>query len=87
MERPKHRDDVLTEPFEDQAVVVDLVSGEYHTLNQTGMLIWEHCDGKHSLDDLAKVLVQRFELDADEALTDVRYLIERLSTAGLLEPN
>jgi hypothetical protein len=37
MERPKHRDDVLTEPFEDQAVVVDLVSGEYHTLNQTSV--------------------------------------------------
>ena len=51
------------------------------------MLIWEHCDGKHSLDGLAKVLVQRFELDADEALTDVRYLIERLATAGLLEPD
>jgi hypothetical protein len=85
MERPKRREDVLTEPLDGETVVLDLVSGEYHLLNPTGQLIWEHCDGEHSLDDLANVLVQGFGLTTDEALADVRHLVERLQGADLLQ--
>ena len=83
-ERPKRQDYLEAHPLDDRTVVVDPVSGEYHALNETALLIWEHCDGEHSLDDLADVLVRRFALDPDEARADVRDLVERLEMAGLL---
>jgi PqqD family protein of HPr-rel-A system len=85
MKCPRRRDDVLTEPLEDETVVLDLVSGEYHMLNRTGLLIWKRCDGEHSLDQLADTLVQTFGLDRDEALADVRHLIEQLQKAELVQ--
>ena len=53
------------------------------TLNPTGALIWEYCDGTHDVDTIAAQLRDVFPAAAD-AERDVRSLLGRLCEAGLI---
>jgi hypothetical protein len=86
LDRPRQRTDVAAEPLEDKAVLLDLVSGEYHILNRTGQLVWELCDGTRSIEELADALVAAYGVDRDQAMADVRYVVERLRRARLVDP-
>jgi pyrroloquinoline quinone biosynthesis protein D len=44
----------------------------------------ELIDGSRTLDDIVDVLVERFEVTRDAALTDVRAVFERLIARGFL---
>jgi hypothetical protein len=41
------------------------------TLNDTGAFIWEHIDGKNSLEDIAGALANEYEVEYDDAVSDV----------------
>jgi hypothetical protein len=41
------------------------------TLNETGAFIWEHIDGKNSLEDIAGALANEYEVEYDDAVSDV----------------
>jgi hypothetical protein len=83
--RPRQRPHIESEPLDDDAVLIDLVSGDYHVLNRTGFAIWELCDGTHSIDELAEIIADVYSIDYDRAVDDVTSLIERLRGADLIE--
>lgn len=39
-----------------EAILIDLNSGSYYSLNETGTWLWEHLDGQRPLDELAAEL-------------------------------
>ena len=39
-----------------EAIVIDLNTGSYYSLNETGTWLWEHLDGKRTIGDLAMEL-------------------------------
>jgi hypothetical protein len=49
-----------------------------YTLNETGAYLWEHIDGKRSIGDLIKALMNDFETDERSAAGDVLTFIEDL---------
>lgn len=53
------------------------------TLNQTGALIWECCDGTHDVEAIAAQLRDVFP-EAADAERDVRSLLSRLCEAGII---
>ena len=63
-----------------EAILIDLNSGSYYSLNETGTWLWEHLDGQRPLDELAAELaaacdipnqVDMVQLDLIELLTDL----------------
>jgi len=55
--RPKAREHALViEQMEDEVLVYDLETDRAHCLNATSALIWKHCDGATTIDQLAKLL-------------------------------
>lgn len=63
-----------------EAILIDLNTGSYYSLNETGTWLWEHLDGKRSVGELATELaavcnipdqVDIVQRDLIELLTDL----------------
>jgi hypothetical protein len=55
------------------------------TMNATGLYIWELLDGTHSLEEIAAKVADSFEVDPEQATTDVREFVAQLHGIGLLQ--
>jgi len=77
------RERLLIESLPDEVLVYDLDQKKAHCLNGTAALIWNHCDGKTSVDEMAIILGERSKSPADK---DVVWLgLDRLQKARLIE--
>lgn len=65
-------------------LVLDLESGQIHQLNETAGFIWRHCEAAPSVEELAQLLVTRFEVGQDRAMTDVTETLGQLRQLNLL---
>jgi hypothetical protein len=67
-----------------KGILVDLESGYYFSLNTTGQFIWGEIDGKRTIAEIARRVVDRFEIDEQTALRDCVELADRLADHGLV---
>jgi hypothetical protein len=67
-----------------KGILVDLDSGYYFSLNRTGQFIWGQIDGARTLQDIARRVVEHFEVDEETALRDCIELAGRLRDQGLV---
>ncbi|MEX2459227.1 MAG: PqqD family protein [Actinomycetota bacterium] len=80
-------DDVVFEVLDGETVVLNLTSGEYHTLNGSGTRAWQLIEEHGDLDRVRAAMAAEFDVDEDRLAADldalVRDLVERrLVTAG-----
>ena len=80
----------LTEHFvstlvDDEIVLIDMEGGELFSLKGTARAVWEAIDGIRTLDEIAGVMVKRFDVAKAEALNDIGELLNELAEAKLLE--
>ena len=71
---------------QDEAVLLDLSSGQYFGLNETGKVIIDGLQNGDSTEHIAQTLCERFDVAADDANRDVEALLEDLARADLLSP-
>ena len=69
---------------EQQAVLLDIESGEYFALNDVGKRVWDLCDGTQTVAQVADVICAEYDVPADTALDDSVALLENLAGAGLV---
>ena len=77
------QDDLVVEEFLDDVLVYDLQRNRAHCLNRTAALVWQNCDGRTTVAELARVLASELEIPANEAM--VWLALNRLSKARLLK--
>jgi hypothetical protein len=76
-------DDLVVQDLADETLVYDQARHRAHCLNRAAALVWRHCDGRHTVADLARVVARELGLPEDE---DVVWLaLDRLKRAHLLE--
>jgi hypothetical protein len=76
--------DIISRMLDGEAVILDLTSGEYFGLNETGARIWELLE-QHDSDEIARMLSQEFDVARDEAAAAVDGLIQQLLDKKLVE--
>ena len=83
--RPNARpDNLIVQELENETLVYDLNSNKAHCLNEPAAFIWSQCDGKSSIDQIAKAVGQKFgggSVSEDYVLV----AIDQLSDNDLLE--
>src|SRR5438309_7349205 len=62
------KEGLLIERLSDEVLVYDLGREKAHCLNQAAALIWDHCDGKTSVKEMAHILRESLNAPADEEL-------------------
>ena len=55
-----------------------------YTLNETGARIWELIDGTHTVEEVLQQIVREFEVDPEQAKSDLLELIDGLLEQGTL---
>jgi hypothetical protein len=54
-------------------------------LGDVEAVIWQHCDGTKTVDDIATTLVDEFAVEREVALRDVKAFVSELRSVDLLE--
>jgi hypothetical protein len=69
-----------------EAIVIDLNTGSYYSLNETGTWLWEHLDGQRPVADLARELAAVCEIPDQAAAVqnDLIELLDNLSREKLV---
>ncbi len=86
MANPRGRGDVIFRQLDDEWVIFDPTTHRLHALNLTAALVWEHCTGDLSVEDIAHAVAGAFDVRVDRAAVvgDVRGAVERFRVEGLL---
>lgn len=61
-----------------EAIILNVATGRYHSIDGAGAAAWEMIDAGHSLDEIADALTGRYEIDSDQALVEVQRLAREL---------
>lgn len=67
-----------------ESVLLDLRSERYFGLNAVGTRVWQLLGQDPSLEAAHQVLLQEYEVAADQLASDVLTLVRQLADAGLL---
>jgi hypothetical protein len=66
-------------------ILYDASMNSVHILNRTANLIWELCDGMHTINDIEKAMRERFSVDREyDLMRDIDQAVEQLLSKGLL---
>lgn len=79
---PSH---VYARAFGDEIVLLDFGRGEYFGLDEVGAEIWKRLEAGDALSEIARRLVDRYEVSPDQALDDVRSLVSQMASESLVE--
>ncbi len=82
--RPRVREDLTVVELDGEAVIYDERSGELHHLNPSATLVFGLLDGTATVRELAAEVADAFGVPADQVESEIRALIRRLRSLGLM---
>ena len=84
--QPHARDDVVLRQLDDEWVIYDPAAERLHVLNLTAALVWIHCTGDRTIDEIATAVGGSFEPTiAGTTITgDVTEAVRRFGAEQLL---
>lgn len=78
---------VVCRVIEGEALIINMTTGSYYSLDGTGGLIWELLqNGPCSASTLAAALQSVFTAETSQIETEINVLLNELKTEGLLTP-
>jgi outer membrane protein assembly factor BamB len=77
---------VVAETLDGEATIVDLESGTYYALNESGTFVWEELGRGTERDSIPAALADRYGLGKDEAGEAVEALVSELLERKLISP-
>ncbi len=84
--KPGRRKDVVLKKLGKETLLYDPITDKAHTLNETASLIWNLCDGKHSLEEIEKTIYENFSIkESIEVEKDILKNLKEFQKLGLLE--
>jgi len=84
-DHPKRRSDISARVVADETVVLDLGAAQIHQLNATASFIWNRCDGRSTVGEIAEKLADSFDVDCATACQAVQAALRRFDELGLLD--
>lgn len=86
-ERPATRSDLVFRELADEWVLFDPDGRRLHVMNLTAALVWSHCTGERSFEEIVSAVQEAFDdpPPADRVEADVRETLETFVGKGLLE--
>ena len=79
-----HSPSIVTRKTGNEYVLVPVTNNiadmhSVYTLNETGAFIWEHIDGKRSVEEIIAAVTEEYEIDNKSASEDVFSFIDDMS--------
>lgn len=71
--------------LEDGGVILNVESGAYFQVNNSGRVIWETLEGGAERDDLIEAVIANFEIDREQAVADTDTFLRQLDERSLID--
>jgi hypothetical protein len=87
---PKKNKELAWRIIDGEAVVIPLEEqpkeGEnFTTFNETASRIWELIDGRNSVEDIIKKIIDEYDVELEEAQSQVKIFLDNLSQKRLID--
>lgn len=79
-----NKQDVVFTQLEDEAVILNLRTKYYFTVNETGSRVWELLEQGQSPEAIVQTIADEYEVAPEECAADVNDLIGKFEREGLL---
>lgn len=81
---PKRNTGILQNNLVDGCVLLDQEKATAYALNVTASLMWSHCDGHYTVEEIATIITEASNLPPDLIAENVTQTINNLHQHGLL---
>jgi hypothetical protein len=84
---PERRPGVLAQqvkPDDPSLVLLNPKSGEYYTLEAVGTRVWQLCDGKRTISEIAAIIGEEYDESRETIESDVIELVKELMDEELV---
>ncbi|MFN3231288.1 MAG: PqqD family protein [Alphaproteobacteria bacterium] len=78
--------DVTSKVMDGEAIIIDLSTGIYYSIDDVGALIWKGIEDGRSQNDILQLMVNAFDVAEETASADLARLLGELEAAGLTVP-
>ncbi|RKY67163.1 MAG: hypothetical protein DRQ02_07715 [Candidatus Latescibacterota bacterium] len=83
--QPLRSENIVFRDIEGEGILYQVEQAKVHVLNGTAYAIWKQCDGKHTIEQIAKELTKTFQVDEQTALEDVKKSVQEFRNLKLLQ--
>jgi len=77
-------EEIAAKVIDGEAIIINLASGIYYSMDKVGGLIWEMIDGGRTLEEMLAVILARYEVSPDQVKTDIEQLVNELLQENLV---
>jgi hypothetical protein len=71
--------------LDDGLVIMDVDTGNFHALKNTGLAVWKLIDGARSEGQIVDILCATYEVDRQVCAREVEEFVSQVSGAGFVE--
>jgi len=82
--KPKRVPSVTARKINERIILVDRMRRDSYELNETGLGIWQLCDGKNTATTIMNSIKNEFEVTEEEISKDCADFLEMLLKYGLI---
>ena len=84
--KPVRSAEIIVKEVGSETLLYSNHAGAIHILNPTAELIWQLCDGNHTLEDMKREIASSFSVDAEhDTMKDIKQTLETFNKKKLLE--
>jgi hypothetical protein len=84
--KPVRSPEIIVKEVGSETLLYSNHAGAIHILNPTAKLIWQLCDGNHTLEDMKQKITSSFSVDAGyDIMKDIKQTLENFNEKQLLE--
>ena len=76
---------VLFRQLDNEALLLDLGTGQYYGLNEVGSQLWQQLAVNPNLNQAIATLLAQYEVEQTQLTQDIAHWLAKLNNAGLLE--
>jgi hypothetical protein len=77
-------EEVASKVIDEEAIIINLTTGVYYSMDRVGARIWSLLEGHHDLGAIAAALELEYDAPLDRIQADVERLVGELKAEGLL---
>lgn len=81
-----NHDAVTGKVIDGEAVIINVVTGRYYSLEEAGCVAWVQLTAGASADDVVTAITERYDADPGQVARDLEALVEELRAEELLLP-
>jgi hypothetical protein len=77
-------ENVTFEVVADEAILIDITTGIYFSLNEVGTEFWQMLDGEQTVAQHATIIASKYEVEPDMVVADLLELAEEMAKDKLI---